>query len=87
LGKHKKDGKWSLFIICNKHNHNPFTEIIGHPNTRLLTKEDKTLVYKIITARASKHQVLTALCQENKPILAIAKMVYNAKANTLANVV
>lgn len=38
------------------------------------------MLYKIIVAGALARQVLTALCQRNKHTLAIAKMVYNAKA-------
>ncbi|KAI9895718.1 hypothetical protein PsorP6_019371 [Peronosclerospora sorghi] len=81
LRNQRKDGLWTLSVLCDQHNHDPATELAGHPSVRRLTEDNEALVYKMTAAGVPTRQILTALRREDKGSYAEAKTVYNAKSN------
>ena len=79
-GKRKKDGVWKLDIKNLSHNHEPSTDMSGHPFCRRFSKDEVERIQVMTRAGIPPRQILTSLRQSNSSLEAISKTLYNVRA-------
>ncbi|KAF7140583.1 hypothetical protein RHSIM_Rhsim06G0117200 [Rhododendron simsii] len=80
LGKKKVGKPWKVEIKDVSHNHEPSSDMSGHPFCRRFSKEEVLSIKQMTMAGIPPRQILTSLRQSNSNCKAIARTVYNAKA-------
>ncbi|KAF7147655.1 hypothetical protein RHSIM_Rhsim03G0114700 [Rhododendron simsii] len=80
-GKKKGSECWKVEIKNASHNHEPSKDMSGHPYCRRFSNEEILSIKRMTTAGIPPRQILTSLRQSNPNCKAIARTVYNAKAN------
>ncbi|CAG8741587.1 23275_t:CDS:2, partial [Cetraspora pellucida] len=74
----KHNNVWHLEIRNFEHNHEAFTDMLGHPVARRLNVEQKELVWRMAAAGSCPCQILSTICQSDSSSKAISRTVYNA---------
>ena len=67
------EGLWKLEIESLLHNHEPSTDISGHPHCRRFTEEEALKVEQMTKAGVQPRQILSLLRQSNPNLLAISR--------------
>ncbi|KAI8568648.1 hypothetical protein RHMOL_Rhmol02G0216800 [Rhododendron molle] len=80
LGKKKVGKPWKVEIKDVSYNHEPSSDMSGHPFCRRFSKEEVLSIKQMTMAGIPPRQILTSLRQSNSNCKAIARTVYNAKA-------
>nr|GEZ85360.1 protein FAR1-related sequence 5 [Tanacetum cinerariifolium] len=80
VGKKEGDGAWGFKIQNLAHNHEPFTDMSGHPSFRRLPQED-VLTFKSMTLSGiPPRQIISSLRQQNPNLPINSRTIYNLKA-------
>ncbi|XP_024177753.1 uncharacterized protein LOC112183616 [Rosa chinensis] len=80
LGRRTAEGLWKVKISNLLHNHEPSTDMAGHPYCRLFTKEEALQVEQMSLAGIKPRQILSSLRQSNPDLLALSKNIYSKTA-------
>ncbi|KAL4580761.1 hypothetical protein LXL04_016963 [Taraxacum kok-saghyz] len=80
VGKKGNDGAWVLKAKNMTHNHEPSTDIVGHPSFRRLSPQDTESVKNMTLSGIPPRQILSSLRQGNQSLPAISRTIYNLKA-------
>ncbi|KAL4561764.1 hypothetical protein LXL04_033938 [Taraxacum kok-saghyz] len=80
VGKKGNDGAWVLKAKNMTHNHEPSTDIVGHPLFRRLSPQDTESVKNMTLSGIPPRQILSSLRQGNQSLPAISRTIYNLKA-------
>ncbi|XP_021820789.1 uncharacterized protein LOC110762455 [Prunus avium] len=81
--KRKLQGFWKLEIKSLLHNHEPSTDMSGHPYCRRFSNEEIMRIKEMSMAGIPPRQILSSLRQSNPHLLAISRNIYNKKAKIL----
>nr|KAJ0184863.1 hypothetical protein LSAT_V11C900471780 [Lactuca sativa] len=79
-GKKGDDGVWVLKAKNLTHNHEPSTDISGHPSFRRLSPNDVQSVKNMTLSGIPLRQILSSLSQGNPNLPAVSRTIYNLKA-------
>ncbi|PWA49219.1 hypothetical protein CTI12_AA483420 [Artemisia annua] len=79
-GKKGSDGLWVLSPINLTHNHEPTTDMSGHPSSRRLPPEDVQTVKHMTLSGIPPRQIISSLRQQNPNLPANSRTIYNLKA-------
>ncbi|PWA47757.1 hypothetical protein CTI12_AA460500 [Artemisia annua] len=79
-GKKGSDGVWVFKVKNLTHNHDPSTDMSGHPSFRRLEPDDVQTVKKMSLSGIPPRQILSTLRQQNPNLPAISRTIYNLKA-------
>ncbi|XP_062020976.1 protein FAR1-RELATED SEQUENCE 6-like [Rosa rugosa] len=80
LGRRTAEGLWKVEISSLLHNHEPSTDMAGHPYCRLFTKEEALQVEQMSRAGIKPRQILSSLRQSNPDLLAVSRNIYSKTA-------
>ncbi|XP_052627581.1 protein FAR-RED IMPAIRED RESPONSE 1-like [Lactuca sativa] len=80
VGKKEYDGGWILKAKNLSHNHEPSTDISGHPSFRRLSPNDVQSVKNMTLSGIPPRQILSSLRQGNPNLPAVSRTIYNLKA-------
>ncbi|KAL4588354.1 hypothetical protein LXL04_001238 [Taraxacum kok-saghyz] len=80
VGKKGNDGAWVLKAKNLTHNHEPSTDMSGHPSFRRLLPDDVQSVKNMTLSGIPPRQILSSLRQKNQNLPAISRTIYNLKA-------
>ena len=78
-GKKQLDGFWKLKMENNLHNHEPSSDMSGHPLCRQLSEEQTAVIERMTRAGVQTRQILSALRQENANTKAVSRTIANMK--------
>ncbi|XP_058185926.1 PKS-NRPS hybrid synthetase cheA-like [Rhododendron vialii] len=78
-GKRHADGFWVLEVKNSSHNHEPSSDMSGHPSCRRLSKEEIMSIEKMTRSGVPPRQILSSLRQGNPKLQAISRTIYNMK--------
>lgn len=81
--KRKLQGFWKLEIKSLLHNHEPSTDMSGHPYCRRFSNEEIMRIKEMCMAGIPPRQILSSLRQSNPHLRAISRNIYNKKAKIL----
>ncbi|GJU05403.1 PKS-NRPS hybrid synthetase [Tanacetum coccineum] len=84
-GKKGSDGSWVFKVANLEHNHEPSTDMLGHPSFRRLEPDDVQSVKSMIVSGIPPRQMLTSLRQQTPNLPANSKTIYNLKAKIRRN--
>lgn len=76
----RSEGLWKLEIKNLCHNHEPSTDMSGHPICRRFSEEEVLRIKEMNKAGVQPRQILSSLRQSNPNLLAISRNVYNKTA-------
>ncbi|PWA86891.1 protein FAR1-RELATED SEQUENCE 5 [Artemisia annua] len=79
-GKKGQDGSWVFKVINLEHNHEPSTDMSGHPSFRRLEPDDVQSVKSMTISGIPPRQILTSLRQQTPNLPANSRTIYNLKA-------
>ncbi|XP_023752378.2 PKS-NRPS hybrid synthetase cheA-like [Lactuca sativa] len=79
LGKRSSDGAWIFDVKDLSHNHEPSTDISGHPSFRQLPSESIKSVKEMTKAGTPPRQILSSLHQQTPNLPVISRNIYNVK--------
>ncbi|KAL3498455.1 hypothetical protein ACH5RR_041187 [Cinchona calisaya] len=79
-GKKKVDGFWKVEVKNLQHNHEPSSDMSGHPSCRHFSKKEIQHIREMSKAGILPRQILASLRQGNLNLQAISRTIYNAKA-------
>ncbi|KAG5529294.1 hypothetical protein RHGRI_029855 [Rhododendron griersonianum] len=79
-GKKKGVECWKVEIKNASHNHEPSSDMSGHPYCRRFSNEEVLSIKRMTMAGIPPREILTSLRLSNPNCKAIARTVYNAKA-------
>ncbi|KAL4561205.1 hypothetical protein LXL04_033368 [Taraxacum kok-saghyz] len=80
VGKKGNDGTWVLKVKNLTHNHEPSTDMSGHPSFRRLLPDDVQSVKNMTLSGIPPRQILSSLRQRNQNLPAVSRTIYNLKA-------
>lgn len=80
MGRSTAEGLWKVEIISLFHNHDPSTDMVGHPYSRRFTKEEALQVEQMSKADIKPRQILSSLRQNNPDLLAVSRNIYSKTA-------
>ncbi|KAM5558533.1 protein FAR1-RELATED SEQUENCE 5-like [Rosa sericea] len=82
LGKRTAEGLWKAVIDRDSllHNHEPSTDMAGHPYCRRFTEEEALQVKQMSRAGIKPRQILSSLRQNNPELLAVSRNIYSKTA-------
>lgn len=64
-GKKQLEGSWTLQMENDLHNHEPSSDMSGHPSCRQLSEEQTLVIERMTRAGVQTRQILSSLRQEN----------------------
>ena len=79
-GKKGSDGSWVFKVVNMEHNHEPSTDMSGHPSFRRLEPDDVQSVKSMTVSGIPPRQILTSLRQKTPNLPANSRTIYNLKA-------
>ncbi|GJW53037.1 protein FAR1-related sequence 5 [Tanacetum coccineum] len=79
-GKKGTDGTWVFKIHNLEHNHEPSTDMSGHPSFRRLPKEDAQTVKNMTLFGIPPRQIISSLRQKSLNLPINSQTIYNLKA-------
>ncbi|KAH7844004.1 hypothetical protein Vadar_023309 [Vaccinium darrowii] len=77
--KRQEDGFWLVEEKNNSHNHEPSSDMSGHPSCRRLSQEEITTIEEMTRSGIPPRQILSSLRQSNPKLQAISRTIYNTK--------
>ncbi|XP_062012124.1 protein FAR1-RELATED SEQUENCE 5-like isoform X2 [Rosa rugosa] len=77
LGRRTAEGLWKVEISSLLHNHEPSTDMAGHPCCRRFAEEEALQVKQVSRAGIKPRQILSSLRQKNPGLLAISRNIYS----------
>ncbi|XP_024196958.1 protein FAR1-RELATED SEQUENCE 5 isoform X2 [Rosa chinensis] len=77
VGRRTAEGLWKVEISSLLHNHEPSTDMAGHPYCRRFTKEEASQVEQMSRAGIKPRQILSSLRQSNPDLLAVSRNIYS----------
>lgn len=80
VGKKGNDGAWVIKAKNLTHNHDPSSDISGHPSFRRLLQDDVQSVKNMTLSGIPPRQILSSLRQRNQNLPAVSRTIYNLKA-------
>ncbi|KAI3870221.1 hypothetical protein MKW92_002096 [Papaver armeniacum] len=72
--------KWTLRVVCGRHNHELSDTLTGHAYAGRLKEEEKQLVLHLTATGVPPQQVLIALKEKSKENYSTLKTIYNVKS-------
>ncbi|PWA36651.1 hypothetical protein CTI12_AA597770 [Artemisia annua] len=79
-GKKGSDGSWVFKVTNLEHNHEPSTDMSGHPSFHRLEPDDVQSVKSMTVSGIPQRQILTSLRQQTPNLPANFRTIYNLKA-------
>ncbi|KAG5565701.1 hypothetical protein RHGRI_001574 [Rhododendron griersonianum] len=77
--KRREDGFWEVEEKNSSHNHEPSSDMSGHPSCRRLSQEEITTIEDLTKSGVPPRQILSSLRQRNPKLQAISRTIYNTK--------
>ncbi|KAJ9566461.1 hypothetical protein OSB04_002427 [Centaurea solstitialis] len=75
----RSDGAWYFKVKDLTHNHEPSTDMSGHPSFRQLPSENINSVKEMSKAGIPPRQILSSMRQQNPNLPVISRTIYNLK--------
>ncbi|KAJ9549306.1 hypothetical protein OSB04_021849 [Centaurea solstitialis] len=79
VGQKRSDGAWYFKVKDLTHNHEPSTDMSGHPSFRQLPSENINSVKEMSKAGIPPRQILSSMRQQNPNLPVISRTIYNLK--------
>ncbi|KAF7150704.1 hypothetical protein RHSIM_Rhsim02G0175500 [Rhododendron simsii] len=73
------DGFWVLEVKNGSHNHEPSSDMVGHPSFRRFSKEEIMTIEELTRSGVPPRQILSLLRLRNKKLQAMSRTIYNMK--------
>ncbi|KAG5551462.1 hypothetical protein RHGRI_009772 [Rhododendron griersonianum] len=77
--KRLDDGFWVLEVKNGSHNHEPSSDMAGHPSFRRFSKEEIMTIEELTRSGVPPRQILSSLRLRNKKLQAVSRTIYNMK--------
>ncbi|GKA61621.1 PKS-NRPS hybrid synthetase [Tanacetum coccineum] len=85
VGKKRGSGSWVFKINDLTHNHEPSTDMSGHPSFRQLPEDDIETVKNMTLSGIPPRQIISSLRQKNPNLPVNSRTIYNLKAKLRKN--
>ncbi|KAG5528254.1 hypothetical protein RHGRI_028999 [Rhododendron griersonianum] len=77
--KRLDDGFWVLEVKNGSHNHEPSSDMAGHPSFRCFSKEEIMTIEELTRSGVPPRQILSSFRLRNKKLQAVSRTIYNIK--------
>ncbi|KAI1003642.1 hypothetical protein K3495_g4565 [Podosphaera aphanis] len=77
----QKDSTWILRITVADHNHEPSSDMRGHPTARRLNSSQRTIIRQLLKSGVPPKQNLNCLREEDPTVLATPRKIYKKRRN------
>ncbi|KAI0995297.1 hypothetical protein K3495_g12885 [Podosphaera aphanis] len=77
----QKGSTWILRITVAEHNHEPSSDMRGHPTARRLNSSQRTTSRQLLKSGVPPKQILNCLREEDPTVLATPRNIYNERRN------
>ncbi|KAG5542566.1 hypothetical protein RHGRI_022185 [Rhododendron griersonianum] len=77
--KRLDDRLWVLEVKNGSHNHEPSSDMAGHPSFRRFSKEEIMTIEELTRSGVPPRQILSSLRLRNKKLQAVSRTIYNMK--------